>query len=282
MTDVKVTVDMEDAARHAREPNLSQGRVRSIRGRPGRAGRPLSQRRRRQGKLSGKIGDDEKTFDFPARFVDKSDDDTNSFVAKLWATRRVGDIIDELDLKGRNEELVNELVALATEHGILTPYTSFLADETSDVRDVAGNRGRAFEAADALSVSSGQFGFAQRGEKLSLQTASQAPAAAAADASSFRGSESEAKSLRMAGGGFFGGNVAYCDAAGDRDVAVLNCRQIGRKTFFDATSGWSTPQSPTNKRKRPARSSATAANTSTSSSSTASTSPDIWPLTSRS
>ena len=60
-----------------------------------------------------------------------------SFVAKLWATRRVGEIIDELDLKGRNEELVNELVALATEHGILTPYTSFLADETSDVRDVA-------------------------------------------------------------------------------------------------------------------------------------------------
>jgi Ca-activated chloride channel family protein len=138
-----------------------------------------------------------------------------------------------MDLKGRNEELIKELVELATEHGILTPYTSFLADETSDVRDVAGNRGRAFEAADALRISSGQYGFAQRGEKLSLQTASQAPAASAADASSFRGSEEEAKSLRMAGGGFFGGNVYYCDAAGDRDVAAANCRQIGRKTFFE-------------------------------------------------
>ena len=36
-----------------------------------------------------------------------------------------------------------------------------------------------------------------------------------ADASSFRGSEEEGKALRMAGGGFFGGNVHYCDAAGD-------------------------------------------------------------------
>src|SRR4051812_10976888 len=100
-------------------------------------------------KLKGKIGDKEKTFDFPADFSEKSDD-TNTFVAKLWATRRVGDIIDELDLKGRNEELVKELVALATEHGILTPYTSFLAEESSDIRRVTENEGRAFYGARSL------------------------------------------------------------------------------------------------------------------------------------
>ena len=44
--------------------------------------------------------------------------------------RRVGEIIDEIDLKGKNDELVKELVDLSTKHGILTPYTSFLADET--------------------------------------------------------------------------------------------------------------------------------------------------------
>src|SRR6185436_685930 len=103
-------------------------------------------------KLKGKIGDEEKSLDFPADLVSKSDDDTNAFVAKLWATRRVGDIIDEIDLKGRNEELVKELVSLATEHGILTPYTSFLATEGSDVREVAVNRGRALSEVDALST----------------------------------------------------------------------------------------------------------------------------------
>ena len=52
------------------------------------------------------------------------------FVEKLWATRRVGDLIDQIDLHGQNKELVDELVALSTRYGILTPYTSFLADET--------------------------------------------------------------------------------------------------------------------------------------------------------
>ncbi len=121
--------------------------------------------------LKGKIGDEEKTFDFPADLVEKSRDDTNAFVAKLWATRRVGEIIDELDLKGRNEELVKELVALATEHGILTPYTSFLADENSDVRDVAINRSRALSESEALGETSGRYAFSQRGAKLALQTA---------------------------------------------------------------------------------------------------------------
>ncbi len=117
-------------------------------------------------KLKGRVGDEEKSFDFPADLVAKSDDDTNAFVAKLWATRRVGDIIDELDLKGRNEELIKELVALATEHGILTPYTSFLATEESDVRRVAENRSRALQESEALDASSGQYGFAARREAL--------------------------------------------------------------------------------------------------------------------
>jgi Ca-activated chloride channel family protein len=178
-------------------------------------------------KLTGRIGDEEKSFDFPASFVEASDDDTNVFVARLWATRRVGEIIDELDLKGRNEELVGELVSLATEHGILTPYTSFLADETSDVRDLAQNFGRTLREVDALAEVSGRLGVEQRRMKSSLQLASRTPAAEAYGA----GGEAAA-ALRTSGGGYFGGNVAYYDAAGDKTVAAATIRQIGRKTFF--------------------------------------------------
>jgi Ca-activated chloride channel family protein len=193
-------------------------------------------------KVKGKIGDDKKTFDFPAKLVKKSDDDTNAFVAKLWATRRVGEIIDELDLKGRNEELVNELVALATEHGILTPYTSFLADETSQVRDLSRNYRRTLEEVEQLSEVSGRYGFSQREAKLGLQTAEHAPAAAAAGPLSDargRGAYGGGRTggaatdgLQAAGGGYFGGNVRYYDAAKDEDKAAANIRQIGRKTFF--------------------------------------------------
>src|SRR3954453_5536275 len=118
-------------------------------------------------KLKGRIGDEEKSFDFPAVLVTKNDDDTNAFVAKLWATRRVGDIIDELDLKGRNDELVKELVSLATEHGILTPYTSFLAEQSTDIRHVTENEGRSFGDSQSLETAGGQSGFEQRRAKLS-------------------------------------------------------------------------------------------------------------------
>ena len=67
--------------------------------------------------------------------MNKSTDESNGFVEKLWAVRRIGEIIDELDLNGQNQELVNELVALSIKHGILTPYTSFLADETISLDD---------------------------------------------------------------------------------------------------------------------------------------------------
>jgi Ca-activated chloride channel homolog len=182
--------------------------------------------------LSGAVGDQKQSFDFPADLVDKSDDDTNAFVAKLWATRRVGDIIDQLDLKGRNEELVNELVALATEHGILTPYTSFLADETSNVRQVTENQIRALRESESLAATSGEFGFMQRGAKASYQNARQAPAASAIPLQAGRGGG------MGGGGGYFGGNVQYYDAKEDRHEAAQNIRQIGRKTFFQRGNQW--------------------------------------------
>jgi Ca-activated chloride channel family protein len=178
-----------------------------------------------RGNLSGKV----QSLDFPAELVAKSDDDTHAFVAKLWATRRVGEIIDELDLKGRNEELVNELVTLATEHGILTPYTSFLADESSDVRDIAQSRERALSGVEALAETSGEFGFKQRAAKLSLQAAN-APASAASSDSLSRASGG---GRGFGGGGFFGGNVHYYDAKSDEQIAATNIRQLGRKTFFE-------------------------------------------------
>jgi hypothetical protein len=111
----------------------------------------------------------------------------------------------------------------------LTPYTSFLADETSNVRDVASNRRRALTASKSLEDISGRSGFGQRGEKLALQTASQGPGAAA---SGPMPSEARDK-LQSAGGGYFGGNSLYYDAKKDTREVAANCRQIGRKTFFE-------------------------------------------------
>ena len=123
--------------------------------------------------VSGKVNDSDGgtpgKFDFPATLVKESKDETHAFVEKLWAVRRVGEIIDELDLKGRNDELVTELVGLATKHGILTPYTSFIADENTDIHDRVVNSARTRNNLRLLEQSSGAAGFGQRAAKGAMQ-----------------------------------------------------------------------------------------------------------------
>jgi len=186
-------------------------------------------------KLTGKIGDDEKSFDFPADFVTKSDDDTNAFVAKLWATRRVGEIIDELDLKGRNEELVKELVDLATQHGILTPYTSFLADESGGPRDSASQVSSAADRLSRLKEAEGEYGFRQREAKGGYQLASR-PASAAADGQGGVPTSPSAAAPELASAS--GRGVAYYDAEKDKQSVAHNIISIGRKTFFRRGDRW--------------------------------------------
>ncbi|MDO4569646.1 MAG: VIT domain-containing protein [Planctomycetia bacterium] len=114
--------------------------------------------------LSGKTAEGEQTFSYPLTFVDVSDDATFAFVEKLWAIRRIGEIIDELDLKGKNDELIQELVQLSTKHGILTPYTSFLADENTKL-NAASNVETARGQVESLNVVQGRVGVAQRSLK---------------------------------------------------------------------------------------------------------------------
>jgi len=116
--------------------------------------------------VTGKVGNKSQTYHFPAKLVKHSNEQTHAFVEKLWAIRRVGEIIDDIDLNGQNQELVKELVALATKHGILTPYTSFLADENTKLRELAttGVR-RAGVQLNRLAQADGQGGFNQRSRK---------------------------------------------------------------------------------------------------------------------
>ncbi|MEX2317177.1 MAG: VIT domain-containing protein [Pirellulales bacterium] len=198
--------------------------------------------------LRGKLGGEEKSFDFPADLAKKSSDDSNAFVGRLWATRRVGEIIDEIDLKGRNQELINELVSLATDHGILTPYTSFLADETSNFRDLTEMRRNVTRGVSELDAVAGEAGVSQRVAKGALQQADQSGEegmlmrlrSASGASGQARGGRSggggpgapASSTTPTSGGGRFSGNATYYDAARDEVRAAQNIRQIGSKTFF--------------------------------------------------
>lgn len=80
--------------------------------------------------LRGRVGDRWQTlhyeFDFPQRARERE------FVARLWATRRVGDLLEEIRLNGESAELKNEVISLAKEFGLVTPYTSYLVREEEE------------------------------------------------------------------------------------------------------------------------------------------------------
>jgi Ca-activated chloride channel homolog len=185
--------------------------------------------------LSGAVGDERRTFTFPATFVEKSTDETFGFVEKLWATRRIGEIIDELDLKGRNQELVDELVQLSIRHGIITPYTSFLADENVNLaaRDENARRAGGY-AQRFLGQAEGKTGVAQRAFKGDLQGASRASSATSAPAG-FGGALPVEVSRKL--NEARGKGIVVQDAEGDVHV-IETVRNVGQKTYFRRNNQW--------------------------------------------
>lgn len=56
-------------------------------------------------------------------------EEANDFLPRLWATRRVGWLMEQVRTNGEQPELRDEIVDLGTRYGIVTPYTSYLALE---------------------------------------------------------------------------------------------------------------------------------------------------------
>ena len=63
-----------------------------------------------------------------------NDNDEYDFIPPLWASRRIGYLLDQIRLNGEDKELVDEITQLAREHGIVTPYTSYLIMEDEEIR----------------------------------------------------------------------------------------------------------------------------------------------------
>lgn len=78
-------------------------------------------------RLLGDVNGKKREFVYEGTFPAANSD--NTFIPRLWATRRVGFLLDEIRLRGENAELKDEVVRLSREYGIMTPYTSFLVLE---------------------------------------------------------------------------------------------------------------------------------------------------------
>lgn len=84
--------------------------------------------------ISGTINGEKRDFVTDVNFADN--DTKNEFIPRLWATRRVGWLLDEIRKNGETAELKDEVVKLSRAHGIVTPYTAYLILEDEQRRGV--------------------------------------------------------------------------------------------------------------------------------------------------
>lgn len=178
-------------------------------------------------RLDGNFLGAERTFDFtfdPARSASPN----HGFVARLWASRKIGALVDAIRQSGadpnhttadprtnpKTKELVDEIVRLSTRFGILTEYTSFLATAPGEASNTPAVR---FSEATAAA-----------GKQLALRNEVRAGAAAMNQEANVQ--QQMEQTCLNAGNRWFGANMA--------ETNLVGCQQLADQTLFYRNNRW--------------------------------------------
>jgi Ca-activated chloride channel family protein len=190
-----------------------------------------------EAKLTGNVGSSEQTFTYKLHFDDRKT--TDDYVPRLWATRRVGFLLDEIRIRGETAELRDETTELARKYGIVTPYTAYLIVEDEDRRRVPmadrSMQGMSKDVATRAEVAKAWDGFKDKKEgedgvanarsQNAFKFAQQAPASISSGAS---------ESLR----GFAAAAPAATPAAARLSQYTQQSRFVNGRAFFQNGNQW--------------------------------------------
>lgn len=118
-------------------------------------------------RLSGQVQGRSELFEREVELGDTGPE----FLPRLWATRKVGFLLDQIRLHGEEAELVDEIVALSKRYGIITPYTSFLiVEDELPVPTLADEEFKADSGAGAVAASEAVRGYAEADNTAGVQS----------------------------------------------------------------------------------------------------------------
>ena len=171
--------------------------------------------------LSGRTGQRSRTFSYDnLRFPLKEDE--NDFLPRLWATRRVGWLMEQIRSNGEQKEIVDEIVDLGTRYGIVTPYTSYLAVEP-------GNSPQPVTSSENRSIRGGNFGGRDSARKEAPRTGT--ARAAPADVAKSTGASAVQQSKRAR-------EQQETDRVDKDDALSSIVKTAGGKTFYLRDDVW--------------------------------------------
>lgn len=214
LTDVELTVDgvrVESLYPQVPLPDLFAGTQLTIVGRYRDSADNVTIR------LTGTVDGEQQTFIYDGlNFRSRSGGEP--FIARLWATRRIGELLNAIRLSGENQELIDSIVSLSVRYGIITPYTSFLIEEDDILSQTGRDQVAAQFAEEAQGLRSNSSGAAAVGaaDAFADMAAAEAPAAPMP------------QPTMSAGGGEFEAGVSGQNAI----------RTVGDKTFIQQNGVW--------------------------------------------
>ena len=81
--------------------------------------------------LTGEINDQPQIYHYPQQSfaLTSSPGGVEATLSRLWATRKIGHLLNQIRLNGPDQESIDQIVRLSIRYGIITPYTSYLVTE---------------------------------------------------------------------------------------------------------------------------------------------------------
>ncbi len=130
-------------------------------------------------RVRGRAGDEQREYTYHFNLAESGGHD---FVPRLWATRRVGALLDKVRIQGETPALVEEIQGLGLSYGIVTPYTTFIVQAQAQGAASAENMGL-YENKAELNAASGRTTIQARVQNQIYQGAAQANLAQGANVS---------------------------------------------------------------------------------------------------
>ena len=151
---------------------------------------------------------------FTANVTFPASESGNTFVPRLWASRRIGELTRQVRLEGPDENLIREIRDLGLRHGILTEYTSYLVQEPEQMAGPVDGGGmprpmtreemaRRQPPAAAPAAQTGRLAFDQARRSAELAKTSSVAEADAMNEQKIGQSNVRADAVRRAGGRVF-------------------------------------------------------------------------------
>ncbi len=195
--------------------------------------------------LTGEVNGETTRFVYEDnRFRGSGGDD---FIPRLWATRAIGSLLNEIRLKGESTELVESVVNLSIRYGIITPYTSYLIEE-DDIFSQTG-RERIVESEVSAAAVEGEevvgeaavdradaFGSMSEAEAPAMAPLPTAPSSAGAPAADAAAAQKAAQTVRFVGSKTFVlRGDRWIDTGFDEAMAVEQVG-FGSEIYFELLS----------------------------------------------